>query len=276
MLRSVVLLFMLIVAVVLQGCIKVTTRVSVNPDGSGTVTERVLMNLSFMKSMLDSEKGEHKSRAADIPSHEDLKKSASAMGEGVRVKGVRNCTEGLFEGYEAVYAFRDVARITISGRPDERKEADSVSTAPVSGGDSKGRISFRFFKGFPAKLVIVLPEEKSLLEPAQQEERMTAPPAPDQQKLALAIIREAFRGTRMRLAVDIQGQIISTDAVCLDGSEVVLADVDFDKLLLEENQDAALLNLTGYGSSSGAIRDMLNRVPGVRGEPKQEVTVVFQ
>lgn len=263
-------------AALLQGCIRVSTTVSVNPDGSGTVTERLLMNRSYFKTMFGLGKGEKQTSAADIPSRENLEKNASAMGEDVRLKSVRKYTEGLFEGYEAVYTFRDVARINISGRPDERRDADSLRTESVIGSGRNDRVGFRFSRDSLATLVIVLSESRSLLEPEIRGTPPPTPPAPDQQKLSLAIFREAFKGTRMRLVVGFRGEIVSSNAECMDGSEVVLADVDFDRLLLEESHEDALLNLTGYGSVSPSPGELFNRVPGVRGETKQKVTVVFR
>ena len=78
--RMAAMIIMLMVLSVLQGCIRVSTRVSVNPDGSGTVTERVVMNLSYLKSMLGSEKAEKQGGPAAVPSREDLEKIASVMG----------------------------------------------------------------------------------------------------------------------------------------------------------------------------------------------------
>jgi len=274
--RLAAVFMVLMTAVLLQGCIRVSTTVSVNSDGSGRVTERVLMNLSYFRTMLGPEKGEKQTSAADIPSRENLEKTAAAMGEGVRLHNVRKYTEGPFEGYEAIYSFRDVSRLTISGRPDERRESDSRQTASVRDGDRNSRVGFRFSRDSLATLVIVMPENRSLLEPENKADSLSTPPTPDQQKLALAIMREAFKGTKMRLAVAVRGIIVSSDADCMDGAEAVLADVDLDRLLSEKSHEEALLNLTGYGSVSSSPGEFLNRVPGVRGETKQMVTVVYR
>ncbi|MBM3423706.1 MAG: hypothetical protein FJY09_10765 [Chlorobi bacterium] len=274
--RAAAVFMMLMIAVLMQGCIRVSTTVSVNSDGSGTVTERVLMNLSYFRTMLGPEKGEKQTGATGIPSRKSLEKNAAAMGEGVRFRNVRKCSEGPFEGYQAVYAFMDVSRLTISGRPDERKESDSLQTASVGDGGRNGRVGFRFSRDSLATLVIVMPESRSLLEPEKNAAHPSAPPAPDQQKLALAIMREAFKGTRMRLVVTVRGEIVSSDADCMDGAEAVLADIDFDRLLSEKSHEEALLNLTGYGSASSSPGEFLNRVPGVRGETKQMVAIVFR
>jgi len=195
------------------------------------------------------------------------------MGDGVRLKSFRNYREGDFEGYEAVYSFSDVNRLKVSGRPDESLERDSLVKAAAQA--AREPILFRFSKGVPSRLVIVMPEEKSVIEPAAKGDSPSTPPTPEQQKLSLAIIREVFKGTRMTLSVGVEGSVVSTSAACRDGSRIILAEVDFDRLLGQENQDSALLNLTGYGSSPDSVRNMLNRVPGMRGETGREVTVLF-
>ncbi|MCF8382021.1 MAG: hypothetical protein K9G39_00270 [Chlorobium sp.] len=258
----------------LSGCIRVSTHVTVRPDGGGNVTERVLMNMAFMKTMMNGS-GDAKSnmQTASSPDRKALEKSAAAMGDGVRLKSFRHYQEGDFEGYEAVYSFSDINRLKVSGRPDESLASDSLA----KGGTPAARepILFRFRKGVPSTLVIVMPEEKSLLEPASKSSTPSKPPTPEQQKLSLAIIREVFKGTRMTLSVGVDGSLVSTNAVCREGSRIILADVDFDRLLGTENQDSALLNLTGYGSSPDSLTEMLNRVSGLRGETGREVTVLF-
>jgi len=268
-------LFLLLVAIGLEGCIRVSTLVSVNPDGSGLLTERVAMNISYMSMMDSSAKGDEKKKGVSLPDRDALGKSAEAMGEGVKPVSVRAFTDGSYEGYEVVYAFRNISRMQVSGAMNERPGMDS--TLMVNSSPSlKDQVRFRFIKGSPATLVILLPEEQALLAPAKKGDEPVKPPSPEQQKLSLAIIRELFKGTRMTLAVDVQGDIVKTDAECRDGSRVILADIDFDQLLLEENQDETLLNLAGYGRSPDSPGDILNRVPGMRGETKRKVSVVFQ
>lgn len=273
--RHVVSFFVvLFLAGTLSGCIRVSTHVTVRPDGGGSVTERVLMNMAYMKTMMTAAgDAQGKVQTTSSPDRKRLEKSAAAMGEGVRLKSFRNYREGDFEGYEAVYSFSDINRLKVSGRPDENVEQDS----PAKGNTPQARepVLFRFSKGSPSKLVIVMPEEKSVIEPAKKGDPPSVPPTPEQQKLSLAIIREVFKGTRMTLSVGVEGTLVSTSAVCREGSRIILAEVDFDRLLGQENQDSALLNLTGYGSSPDSVRNMLNRVPGMRGETGSEVTVLF-
>ncbi|ACD90606.1 MAG: hypothetical protein HGA57_06215 [Chlorobium limicola] len=269
------LLVLLLVAVGFEGCIRVSTLVSVNPDGSGRLTERVAMNVSYMSMMGSSAKGDEKKKGVSLPDRDALRKSAEAMGEGVTPISVRAFTDGSYEGYEAVYAFRNVSRIQVSGAMSERMGMDS--TRMVNSSPSlNDQVRFRFIKGSPATLDIYLPEEQALFTPAKKGDAPVTPPSSEQQKLSLAIIRELFKGTRMTLAVEVQGNIVKTNAECREGSRVILADVDFDQLLLEENQDNTLLNLTGYGRSPEAVGDILNRIRGMRGETKREVSVVFQ
>lgn len=264
----------LLMAAGLAGCIKVSTRVAVKPDGSGVVIERVLMNTSYIKGMMAGSGSENSFSASSLPERKSLEKSAAAMGEGVSLKSFRSYSENGFAGYEAVYAFRNISSLRVSGRPDEKGSADSLA---VSGKKKPAddRISFRFMKGAPSRLVIVMPEDKSLVEPAKKADSPSQPPTPDQQKLSQAIIREVFKGTRMTLAVEVQGSIVSADATCREGAEIILADVDFDRLL-EAGNDKAMLDLAGYGSSSGSPLEMINRVPGIKGETKREVSVLFQ
>lgn len=274
--RHVVLFFaVILMAAGLGGCIRVNTRIAVKKDGSGTVTERVLMNAPLLKTMASSSKEGKNGSPGSMPERKSLEKNAAAMGEGVGLKGVRAFSEDGFEGYEAVYVFRDISKVRVSGRPDEKGTADSLRAAGAAATEGD-RISFRFIKGMPSRLVIMLPEERSLIDPVKKKDAPAQQPSPEQEKLSLAIIREMFRGTRMTLDIEVEGTVLSTDASCRDAvGRIVLADVDFNRLL-DAGNDKAMLMLTGSGSTSGSGKELINRVPGIAGETKKQVSVVFQ
>ncbi|MBM3162230.1 MAG: hypothetical protein FJZ79_02670 [Chlorobi bacterium] len=272
--RRVVSFFIVVLAVFLGGCIRVSTHITVMKNGSGTVTERVLMNTPLLKAIATSSKEGENRAPGSMPDRKSLEKNAKDMGEGVRLKSVRKYIEGGFEGYEAKYHFRDITKVRVSGTPDDKASVDSLRAGSISP-SRKERISFRFSGGEPSQLVIVLPAENAVLGSPKPADTPKQPPTAEQQKLSLAIMREFFRGTRITLAVEVGGTIVRTDAACREGSQIILADVDFDRVL-EAGDDKTLLNLSGYGSSPDIPKEMLNRVPGMKGESKREVNVVFQ
>jgi hypothetical protein len=139
----------------------------------------------------------------------------------------------------------------------------------------KERLSFRFSGGQPSRLVIVMPADHAVPGSPKSSDTPVKPPTPEQQTLSIAIMREFFKGTRIILTVEVGGTVVTTDAACREGSQIILTDVDFDRML-EAGDEKTLMNLSGYGSSTDMPKEMLNRFPGMKGETKREVSVVFQ
>jgi hypothetical protein len=261
----------IVLLLTLAGCFEVSTVVSVKPDGSGTVSERMLMtreSLSKMKALGD---GKGKEKQGGMPDKKDLEKKSSEYGEGVTFLGVHPVRTKTHEGYEAVYAFRDITKLRVSRTPDTASSADSSSGSPKK---DKDYVRFRFDKGEPSKLFVELdqrPEKGNGASPAKPASSST----PEQQKMAAELMKQFFRGMRIYLAVDIDGAIATTNATYRKGNRVTLVDMDFDKLMAHPKEFEAF-NALGPDPTPEQMQKAVGKIPGLKIEGRKELEVFFR
>ncbi len=262
----VVLLFTLV------GCLEISTVVSVKPDGTGTVTERMLMSKSSFSEMVLRD-GDKKGQSGQIPDKALLEKKSQEMGEGVRFVSVRPVVTKTHAGYEAIYSFRDINRLQVNSSPDNGVSADSTSR-DQSPKKKKQNVRFSLKEGSPSRLVIMMDQEKGASLSGSPD---AAKPQqnPEQLKMATSIMKQFLKGMRVYMAVDIDGSILSTNATHRKEKRITMMDVDFDKLLANPKQFASFAAL-GSDPSSEEMQKIMKKIPGIKLETQKEVEVSFQ
>lgn len=292
--------FIALLPLLLQGCIEDDIRVSVRPDGSGTIEEKLLISNTvkeFMESMNQAAEKEGQEEKTGTDPKEDGGKEAKPekpdevakmmkeareksphFGTGVRfVSVVPEKTESA-AGYRAVYAFDDIRRIRIG---KEKKHEDSApNDKPADKAKEDDAIRFEFAKssaGSPALLTVRLPEkakdpnrEKGLQDPGKKE---TAPEQPMDPK-TLEMMQTLFKGMRMSVSVRIEGSIIETNATWRQGAEITLMDLDFEKIL--GNRELLQKMTAGKPESFADMKALFHKVEGLKFELQNPMTVSFQ
>ncbi|HJU42809.1 MAG TPA: hypothetical protein VJ691_08335, partial [Vicinamibacterales bacterium] len=110
------ILALLLAMLPLTACLNSTTIVKLNPDGSGTVEQTTLVNTAALKGMMG---GAQKQGGGPVINREDLERTASRMGKGVRLVSAEKATgDPGFEGTKAIFAFDDINQIQISQDPN--------------------------------------------------------------------------------------------------------------------------------------------------------------
>ena len=262
----VVLLFTLV------GCLEISTVVSVKPDGTGTVTERMLMSKGSFSEMVLND-GDKKGQSGQIPDKALLEKKSQEMGDGVRFVSVRPVVTKTHAGYEAIYSFRDINRLQVNSSPDNGVSADSTSR-DQSPKKKKQNVRFSLKEGSPSRLVIMMDQEKGASLSGSPD---AAKPHqnPEQLKMATSIMKQFLKGMRVYMAVDIDGSILSTNATHRKAKRITMMDVDFDKLLANPKQFASFAAL-GSDPSSEEMQKIMKKIPGIKLETQKEVDVSFQ
>ncbi|MEJ2504708.1 MAG: hypothetical protein P8Y81_00395 [Ignavibacteriaceae bacterium] len=123
------IIFILILSTALfSGCIRVDTKVKLNKDGSGTIEEKVLMSEmviqmmnQFMNSMPDSS-GEKEQFS--LFKEDDLKNKVSNYGKDVKYVSGKEIKQNGWEGYQAVYSFKDINTLTMDANPNSKVDMD--------------------------------------------------------------------------------------------------------------------------------------------------------
>ncbi len=255
----------------MSGCFQVDTVVRVNPDGSGTVVETMMLSkkmLAQMNEMMQGFAGEGGAKPQPIDLYEPakLKAEAASMGAGVSFKSAKRAETADYSGYTVTYAFRDINKLKLNqqkGAPS----GDRASSSPVL---------FHLKKGSQAKLTIEMPKNKTADKNVEMpKEENEAPPAnkgtiPDEEAKKLL---ETFMGMKMALTVEVNGAIVQTNATHRAGNRITIVDLDLAKFGSSLPQMEKLKQL--QTSSLADARELLKDFPGMKIDMNDRLTVVF-
>jgi len=265
----------------LSGCITFLTEIHVAPDGSGTLVQTLSMNPeAFKGAMEEMAKGmggsgevkETKETKGKNPekgpfSTKQLAEKAHELGEGVTFVSADPIDTPSAQGMRVTYRFRDVSKVFINPKPAAAMGTEGAGRA------SENAMRFRFERqGGRSVLTAVRPPE-----PAKKTDE--APPAASSAEMTdqqLAMMKQMFKGMHLRIAVDVQGKITSTNAAYHTDDRVTLMDVDFDPLL-EKPETLKDLN-TRFNAAMGddaKIAAALSELPGIKIDLKPEIRIEF-
>lgn len=203
------------VACALTGCFEIASTLSVRPDGSAVLTDRVEVSGMGALALADADgKGGGLDKA-------HFQARATALGDGVTLVSV----ERRETGFTAVYAVPDVRRLRYTAPDLPLGEDDEDRTLA----DESLMLSFEFDPGDPAALRVVVPEEVAGGEGAPDEGPVTDDELREARRV-LEIARSLLGDARMAVEVVVEGDIVDTDAAYVDGSTVTVYDVQFGSL----------------------------------------------
>ena len=273
----------------LTGCIESNIIVKVNTDGSGEVVETFLMSKEILQMMAGlaslGEEGEQTMpEMPDLLDMDKLKEKTGAMGEGVTLASAEKVSTDKAEGYKAVYQFSDINKVMINQNPDE-----NVPQPPAEGEADpvKEFVTFKFTRGTkskPAVLTIINPQNESWDEAdahgqdsqakADQSKGEEPVQLSGQEDMMMDIFKETFRDVKIDMGVEVNGKIVKTNAEFVDGRKIVLMELDFSKIV--ENEEALKALAMSENESLENTKDVMSKVPGIRVELKDKVEVQFK
>ena len=264
-----------IAPLLLAGCMEIETVVRVNPDGSGTITERRVMSNEIMDMMREmAPAGE----PVEFYNEQELRDAATGFGEGVTYVSAENVETDFGKGYTAHYAFTDVNRIRIGQDPGD-KMPDGGMTEGGETPDEGDFTTFTMQPGNPATLVIHWPVDKngaesvviagevSADEPAAQQ-------SPEEQEAAMEMMKMAFKDMRMSMHVEVAGQVVDSNATHLDGNRVTLVDFAFAELL--DSEEAMKTMASSNNQNLADMKELMALIPGLKMELEPEISIVFE
>jgi hypothetical protein len=264
---------LLLLPALVSGCLQMERVVQVNRDGSGVLIERLVLS-SEVAAMMTGMQAE--GQPLDIRDDEKLRANAASFGDSVRLASVRDLITDFGRGYEARYAFDDINVLRV-GQSIE----DNIPAGPAAPDGSAGEQSkfttFTMLRTSPAKLVIHWPVDEAEPDAAGGASASDAPDtagSPEQEQMAMEMMKMAFRDMRVAMHVEVTGDIVETSATHVEGRRITLMDVDFGALLSDE---AALRAMVGDKPATVAdMKQLLELVPGLKIEVEPEVAILFR
>lgn len=267
------LILMIIISLCLAGCLEFDILVKVNPDGSGTIEQTVLMNKEIMDQMQLLAKtfdanGKEIKKDFNIIDKKELIKDAKSMGEGVSFIKAKSLSTKDQVGYIAYYSFKDINKVKINETPSGKTPLDSKEEQQPPDEPMK----FSFERGTPAKLVIHQPEKSFAPDSTSGESKDSASAGSDAP--SFETMAEMMKGFRISIVIECNGDITETNATYVSGSKVTLMEVDFEQLM--RNKDKFEEISKHNPASVLEMKKILEKISGVKMELSNEITVQFK
>ncbi|MCZ7556212.1 MAG: hypothetical protein M5R41_07415 [Bacteroidia bacterium] len=286
--RYVFPVFAALLLLISTGCIETHLLVKVRPDGSGTLRETVKLNSDVLLPMMELAQAMNQGEAEegaeapppppppDIFSEDEIRSRAASYGEGVRyLSHERIDTEGK-SGYSAEYAFSNINALKLNSNPAAALP-DMPGQVIEEGDDADDLVLFTFTKGSPSRLIIRPPamDEKNEANTAE-----TPEPVPTQEEqsqpdeAASEEMKKIFSEMRVSIRVQIDGDIVGTNASYRDGSTITILDIDFSKLMENEEtikQLEAMEDLT-----PAQMKELVSKIPGITFDSADEIEIRFK
>lgn len=271
------LLFCLSTILSFSGCIETETVINLKKDGSGTLTETVLVSsavtemIEGMASSFGADTTQEKKEEFNLLDEDKLKEDAKKMGEGVKFVSAEKMKIEKAAGYKAVFSFSDINKLQINQNPGENlpsKPGENKTAEPEY-------ISFEFNKGKVSTLKIKRPEPKdketSIKKDIPEKTGADSAKADDQ---AIEAMKNMFEGMRIAVLLEIEGEITKTNATHVDGKRITIMEMDFAKLMEipEKLKEFAASN----PSSVKEVQKLVKDVPGIKVDLNDEIVVKFK
>ena len=268
------------------GCIEFSQILRIEPGGNGQLIQTFRMGEAFVE-LIQQEAGELSPEELEqglAQMKEQFRTNEAELGEGVRFVDVETipAAEGSplpFSGFTFTYDFDDVTRLDLSALPSMGDGMGARAGAMAA--DDEERLKFRFAKkgkGSVLSVVFFDSEEQMAAALASASEETEQEGAEGLEELAdgmLDMFKEMLAGFRISVGVEVVGQLVATNAPQVDGSTVTLIELDFDRLLEQEDKLKSLAG--GQGEPSLAQLGLLmQEVDGVTFPTTPEVTIEFQ
>ena len=199
------------------GCLQMEKIVKLNPDGSGTVVETLIIPKTALATL--QQMAGAGGKPLDIFDEAKLKQAASQMGAGVTFVSGQKLSSDAGEGFVATYAFTDINQLKLDQNPIEAMPGPTGQPGP---NQKKEPIVFHFTKGSPAELSITMPPPEFKPKPPQ--------PA-GAEDMAMLVMQKMLKDLKITFALEVPGTIGETNAEYHEGSRVTFMEVDFNKVL---------------------------------------------
>lgn len=267
----------LLVAVVAAGCLSVESNIKVRPDGTGTIEQTMLVNSSAMGMMTmmgGGEDGAPKTSPEEMFSDAKLREDAARFGEGVTYVSHTKVSEGEMSGVKAIYSFTDFNQLKVTATPpDLGGEAAAGPKLSGSGSDIDMVLSR---KGTNGLITLDMFADKAQPRPkAPAGEDAGGNPFGDMPKEMMGMLAPMFKGMRVAVSVEPEGQLVRTNAKHVDGNRVTILDLDFGELLSDPSGFEKMEAL-GSDPSMEQISKALAGVKGIKVNDVERLEIEFR
>ena len=251
-----------VLALITSACLQIESTISLKKDGSGTITEKMILGqqMAAMMQMAEAQGGAGGPAGGPMAQMMDKAKAearAKGMGEGVELVSMEKINDNGKVGVKTTFKFADINKLkyttssAMSGM-EGMKAPENDDAAPV-------------FKYADGKLTITQkrPEVKN-------EDIDAAKKAADNQigEQELAMMQGMMKDMRMTMKIKIESGIKKTNASHVDGDTLTMADIQFAKLL-SDPEKLKVLQTGDFEKTKMALKG----IDGIKFETQEVVEV---
>jgi len=265
--RKILPLLALALAFLLPSCVEHETEITLNKDGSGTITEEAIFSAQMvgMLEMAAAQGGGRNNPLAEMRDEAKAKEKAKAFGEGVtfvKAEEIKNDKGG--KGVRVTYKFTDINTVSFNPSDSMSNLAPQGPGIKVEKDDSK--VTFKYEDEV---LTLNFPQ------PGADEEIPDVAGAPDELPAAMeAQMKEMLKGMKMSAKLTVADGIAETDATYHEGDTITLLEMDMDEIFKNPGGFAALSKLEDKDPDKAAAA--LKKIKGAKAETQETVTVKVQ
>ena len=242
----------------MSGCLEIDQVINLKEDGSGTITEELVMGPTVVKMLEDLPAGaDADNPIADIYDVGKYRKLAANYGEGVKFSRMEKIERLGGKGVKVTYLFEDINRVkfvpgsTLNNlNEDERHE---LKDEPLS---------FEYAGGV---LTVKVPNLAKGEGAGEGEVGKVADAAME------AMMARMIKGMKLSARLIVEPGIQESDASYLDGKTITFLNLNFDQILQNPNGLKALNILDG--ATRAELKEALKGVKGAKIETREKIRV---
>lgn len=268
--NKVLSLISIAIALILPSCIEYETEVTLNKDGSGTITEEMVLSAQALSMMQMTPQQEGKKGGNPLTKMKDeatLKEKAKSFGEGVTfVKSEEIKRADGSTGVRVTYKFNDINKIKMNpGRGLGELSNMNLKGQDDGAAEAEETASFKYVDG---TLTISLPQpENAANQEGEGEEAPAATPNdPNAQMMA-----GMLKGMKISAKLTIPDGIAETNATFTEGNTITMMELNMDEVIKTPGGMAAFGGM--QGKDANGLVGAMQKMKGVKAETKKEVTV---
>lgn len=271
-------------SVFLFGCFQTETVIRLKPDGSGVIEETVLLSNDLLESFQELAKG-FEGDEADKTKKEaekekqdpiqgmirDARSKENQYGPEVKFLSAIPLKTETMGGYKATYAFKDINNLKVNQNPGKKIEKSG------GGEDIPAReenILFKFKKGPVSTLTVTMAKEKNKEEKKNQVSKKEVPEGGEADPRAMEQMKMFLKDMGIRIALEIKGTILKTNATYRKKNEITLVELHFGKLI--ENKDIFEKIVAAQPKTIEEAKELVKGIEGLKIEMSNPLVVEFK
>ncbi|PEN13107.1 hypothetical protein CRI94_10675 [Longibacter salinarum] len=267
------LLLLLLAFAVTTGCMKLESTMTLRPDGSGEIRERVVVSAQMAAMMESMEQMDSSSTSSGSMFSEEEVRESNAY-PGAELKSVTMIDDMNGKGYESVYTFSDIREVTFQRDPNKIMSGKTDKKPDNNLSGMMDEMDIEFTPGAPAKLTIRMPQDDK--ESGDAEEDMPADTDADTTAMdpqEMRMLQMMLRDAAFKMAIKIDGEIVETNASHVSDGEVTIMDMNFGEMVRDTT---ALKTFAQFSESETDDPAQISDLPGIKIETQEEVSVLFK